>query len=86
MYKTLLCIVFIGFAPIAMASPEAVPTTTTATAKEPKIVCRRVERIGTRLGGKKICMPKTEWDAAARDGRDATEKHQTQGMTSSSGN
>ncbi len=42
-----------------------------------KIVCQKEERIGSRLGAKKICLTVAEWAARAREGRDQTEDVQS---------
>lgn len=42
-----------------------------------KIVCQKEEQIGTRLGGKKVCLTVAEWEALAKDGRDQTERVQS---------
>lgn len=43
-----------------------------------KMVCRRVESIGTRLGSKKVCRTKAQWDAEAAANRQDLERSQTQ--------
>ncbi|MBN8501197.1 MAG: hypothetical protein J0M19_08620 [Sphingomonadales bacterium] len=43
-----------------------------------KVVCRRVEAIGTRLSSKKVCRTKGEWDADAAANRQDLERSQTQ--------
>jgi hypothetical protein len=43
-----------------------------------KVVCRRVEAIGTRLASKRVCRTKAEWDAEAAANRQDLERSQTQ--------
>ena len=43
-----------------------------------KVVCRRVESIGTRLGSKKVCRTKAQWDSEAAANRQDLERSQTQ--------
>ncbi len=43
-----------------------------------KIVCRRVEAIGTRLSSKRVCRTKGDWDAEAAANRQNLERSQTQ--------
>ncbi len=43
-----------------------------------KVVCRRVEAIGTRLSSKRVCRTKGEWDAEAAANRQNLERSQTQ--------
>jgi hypothetical protein len=42
-----------------------------------KIVCQKEEKIGTRLGGKKVCLTVAEWEAITKDGRDQAERIQS---------
>lgn len=43
-----------------------------------KVVCRRVEAIGTRLSSKKVCRTQAQWDAEANANRQDLERGQTQ--------
>ncbi|MFM5916501.1 MAG: hypothetical protein ACKOOL_03095 [Novosphingobium sp.] len=43
-----------------------------------KVVCRRVESIGTRLGSKRVCRTKGEWDAQQAADRQNVERTQAQ--------
>ena len=43
-----------------------------------KVVCRRVEAIGTRLSSKKVCRTQAQWDAEASANRQDLERSQTQ--------
>ncbi len=68
-------------------SPMTVPSTQTSSppapaparpktgAKDPdqQVICRNQEEIGSRLGGKRICMTKAQWAAQAQGARDATD-------------
>ena len=38
-----------------------------------KMVCKKEEKIGTRLGAKKVCLTAGEWAARASDDREQTE-------------
>ena len=42
-----------------------------------KIVCQKEETIGTRLGGKKVCLTVAEWQARQQADRDQTERVQS---------
>jgi hypothetical protein len=44
-----------------------------------KQICRTEVDIGTRLGGKRICRTRAEWDAVRAEQRKATERAQQQG-------
>ena len=39
----------------AATKPNATP------AQKPKLVCRTIELVGSRTGGKKICMTREQW-------------------------
>ncbi|MGQ7828999.1 hypothetical protein [Altererythrobacter sp. Z27] len=54
--------------PQTESTEQAVPP----EAKEEKKICKRDEgRTGSRLGGKKICKTKAEWEQSAREARDS---------------
>ncbi|HEU4809815.1 MAG TPA: hypothetical protein VFS69_04065, partial [Sphingomicrobium sp.] len=42
-----------------------------------KIVCQKEEKIGTRLGAKKVCMTVAEWEARKAADRDQLERTQS---------
>ena len=42
-----------------------------------KIVCEKVERIGTRLGAKKLCLTVTEWNELKRAHQERTQQIQS---------
>jgi len=53
----------------AQQQPAAVPK-----AQDPnRIICERQEELGSRLGGKKVCMTAKEWDDQRRMNRESTE-------------
>lgn len=43
-----------------------------------KVVCRRVEAIGTRLASRRVCRTKAQWDAEAAANRQDLDRSQTQ--------
>ena len=57
------------------ADPNAKPA---ATSDALKIVCKREEAIGSRLGAKKVCLTVQEWKDLAEANREHTEKVQQQ--------
>ncbi len=64
---------------VANASSDTpAPQTKVEDDGQNKIVCRRVEAIGTRLSSKKVCRTKGEWDAEAAANRQNLERSQTQ--------
>ncbi|MDQ3481896.1 MAG: hypothetical protein M3448_00540 [Pseudomonadota bacterium] len=42
-----------------------------------KIVCQKEEKIGSRLGAKKVCLTAREWTARHSEDRDSTERIQS---------
>jgi hypothetical protein len=42
-----------------------------------RIVCKKEETIGTRLGSKKVCLTVADWNALARENRERTEQIQS---------
>ena len=66
----------------ALAEPVAGTAPAAATKAEEsdatKMVCRRIESIGTRLGSKKVCRTQGDWDAEQAANRQDLERSQTQ--------
>lgn len=60
------------------SSDTPAPQTKVEDDGQNKVVCRRVEAIGTRLSSKKVCRTKGEWDAEAAANRQNLERSQTQ--------
>jgi hypothetical protein len=62
---------------MAAAAPVASETPAAADPAQP-LVCRSIQRIGSRLGARRSCKPQAEWDAleaATRNGvRDAQQR------------
>ena len=54
------------------------PTTKSDDGEQNKVVCRRIESIGTRLNAKRVCRTKGEWDAEQAANRMDLERNQTQ--------
>ncbi|MBS0471917.1 MAG: hypothetical protein JSR60_12645 [Proteobacteria bacterium] len=71
--------------PSTTAAPAAAPTDTAVapspTAADPdKIICRDLPPpTGSRLGGRRICAPKSAWDQRAREDQDAISRGQDRG-------
>ena len=62
--------------PVAGTAPA--PTTKADESDATKMVCRRIESIGTRLGSKKVCRSQGDWDAEQAANRQDLERSQTQ--------
>jgi hypothetical protein len=75
-----------GGAPSSMTVPSTQTSSPPAPApakpkgggKDPdqQVICRTQEEIGSRLGGKRICMTKAQWAAQAQDARDTMDTAQ----------
>ncbi|HOB13004.1 MAG TPA: hypothetical protein PKN09_02045 [Novosphingobium sp.] len=85
MIKTVLsagALALLSLSAPAMADPSgSQPTPETKTQDDGqtnKVVCRRVEAIGTRLSSKKVCRTQAQWDAEAAANRQDLERSQTQ--------
>jgi hypothetical protein len=59
-------------------SPPALAQVTKAAPDPNQKVCQVITPVGSRLGGKKICATRAEWEEKKRADREATEKAQTQ--------
>lgn len=64
----------------AEPSPSSAPAPTikAAPVDQTTVVCRRIESIGTRLGSKRVCRTKGDWDAEQAANRLDLERSQTQ--------
>jgi len=60
------------------AGDQPAPQTKAQDEGQNKVVCRRVEAIGTRLSSKKVCRTQGQWDAEAAANRQDLERSQTQ--------
>lgn len=63
------------FAPgMAFAAAAADGTAPTAsTDKGSKMICREVDETGSRLGGKRVCMTRDQWEEQKRAARSTVE-------------
>lgn len=60
------------------ASSSSQPTTKAEDNDPNKVICRRIESIGTRLSTKRVCRTKAEWDAEQAANRQTIERSQTE--------
>jgi hypothetical protein len=64
---------------LAQADPAATPTQAAPAAQTKiadRVICQRVEEIGSRLGGKRVCMTQQQWDEQRRHTREDFEEAQ----------
>jgi len=66
-------------------SAKAVAIPSTDKSDVNRIVCRKEEQIGSRLGGKRLCLTVQEWLDRAQSSREETERVQQQAPTRISG-
>src|SRR5687768_17790315 len=70
--------------PVPEKRVKPIPNTTLSKSKD-GMVCKLLLRTGSRLGGRKVCKTKAEWDAISQDARQATERRQIFMTTEPSG-
>jgi hypothetical protein len=59
------------------ASSAPAPTTKSDAGDPNKVICRRIETIGTRLDSKRVCRTRAEWEAEQQANRQDLERNQT---------
>jgi hypothetical protein len=70
-----------GAPALALSEPAATPPAPEAQAAESdatRMVCRRIEVMGSRLSSKRVCMTAAEWTARRESDRKSIEQSQTQ--------
>jgi hypothetical protein len=73
--KALIAAVLLVMSTPALALPS---TTLGQNQPEDKVVCKRLEMVGTRLGGKRICKKASEWKDDAAMHKDELDREQRQ--------
>jgi hypothetical protein len=65
------------------STPTSSPSAAAAPAGQAKkndpsqrVICKTQDEVGTRLGGKRICMTKAQWDQQAQDAHDSVDNIQ----------
>lgn len=61
----------------ASASDGAEATKAKSASDPNRVICRRVETIGSRLGSKRICQTAAQWAAQEAENRQDIERRQT---------
>ena len=46
-----------------------------------KLICKRLEKTGSRIQTERVCLPKEEWDRQGKEIRDAVRQGQVMGGT-----
>jgi hypothetical protein len=46
-----------------------------------KLVCKRIEKTGSRVQSERVCLPQAEWDRRNKDIQDAVRQGQVMGGT-----
>ena len=70
--------------PVPEKRVKPIPNTTLSKSSD-GMVCKVLLRTGSRLGERKVCKTKAEWDAISQDARQATERRQIFMTTEPSG-
>ena len=74
---TIFALVISSAATAQTVTPYKIENAPPAKTDADKIVCKKQETIGTRLGAKKLCLTVGEWDTRAKDDRERTEQIQS---------
>ncbi len=72
-----LALVVSSAATAQTVTPYKIENAPTAKTESSKIVCKKQETIGTRLGAKKLCLTVSEWDERSKNDRERTEHIQS---------
>lgn len=79
MKRRIMTVAFVAVSLIALAAVFPAFAQTTSVQRDPnEKICQIIKPTGSRLGGKKICATRAEWEEQKRLDREATEKAQTQ--------
>ncbi len=63
---------------LADSGTATTPAPTTKTAADPnRVICRKIEVIGSRLDSKRVCRTKADWDAEQAANRQDLDRRQT---------
>ena len=60
----------------AAGAAPAAPGTTLVPPDDAKIVCRTITGTGSRLGGKRVCLSKREWQRMYDESRQTAQEYQ----------
>ena len=73
-------------APPALAQAQAPNQPAPSSKKDPnRIICEKVEEVGSRLSSKKICMTAQQWEEKRRTDREYLEDAQQRSIEPNSG-
>jgi len=74
-----MSVILIALAAAAAQSPAVTPAATPApkSSDADRVICQKVEEVGSRLGGKKVCMTKLQWELQRKAFREGIEAQQT---------
>jgi invasion protein IalB len=74
---TIFALMISSAATAQTATPYRIENAAPAKTDADKIVCKKQEVIGSRLGAKKVCLTVSEWDERAKNDRERTEHVQS---------
>ena len=79
MYKILaLGLLFVPSLALAAVGSDSASPAAGSNDKGSKMICREVDETGSRLGGKRVCMTRDQWEEQRRAARAAIERAQSQ--------
>jgi hypothetical protein len=85
MYKIFaLGLLFVPSLALAAVSGDGAPAAS-STDKGSKMICREIDETGSRLGAKRVCMTRDQWDEQRRAARAVVERAQSQQGSTCSG-
>ncbi|HEX4738550.1 MAG TPA: hypothetical protein VH331_13415 [Allosphingosinicella sp.] len=85
MYKIVaLGLLFVPSLALAAAADGSGPAASN-TDKGSKMICREIDETGSRLGGKRVCMTRDQWEEQRRTARAAVERAQSGSANACSG-
>ena len=77
MLKPVLMVALVAFAVPAVAGGASNPAPKALPKGDPnRIICEREEVIGSRLGGRRVCLTALQWEEKRREHRESTERVQ----------
>ena len=67
-----------GLVSVSAAAQSAAPAPSKPKDPSQEKICEKVEVIGSRLGSKRVCMTRAQWEDARLQDRQSVERAQTQ--------
>lgn len=71
---------------LAAGGPEAAQQAAEPAPTEPKVICRRIPELGSRVRAQRVCRTKEEWAAEREENRKLIDRAQVTGGLRDGGN